>query len=66
VSKETEVRVEQLCADVLTAKTPAEVDRIIPELRAALEEHVRLAKNSLGAQASRIAFRDGVATQRLK
>lgn len=56
----TEVRIQQLCTEVLAVKTQVEVDRIVPELRAALEEHIRLAKDSLGAQASTIAFLNGL------
>jgi hypothetical protein len=59
----TEVRVQQLCTEALAAKTQADVDRIIPELRAALEEHVRLAKDSLRLQASTVALLNGLASK---
>lgn len=45
----------------MAAKTSADTERIIPELRAALEEHIRLAKDSLGSQASAIALLDDLA-----
>jgi hypothetical protein len=47
VSTDPEVRVQKLCTEVLAAKTKSDVERIIPELRAALEDHIRLAKDSL-------------------
>jgi hypothetical protein len=57
----TEARIQQLCTEALAVKNQADVDRVIPELRAALEEHISLAKNSLGAQASTIAALNGLA-----
>jgi hypothetical protein len=57
------MRLQQLCREVLAAKTSAETERIIPELRAALQEHIRLAKDSLGAQASAIALLDELASK---
>jgi len=59
----TEVRIQQLCTEVLAAKTQADVERIIPELRAALEEHIRLAKHSLQLQASTIALLNGLTSE---
>jgi hypothetical protein len=55
VSAQTEAKIQQLCTAVLAAKTEAEVERIIPQLRNALQEHVRLAKASLEDQAVAIA-----------
>jgi len=57
------MRLQQLCREVLAAKTSADSERIIPELRAALQEHIRLAKDSLGAQASAIALLDELASK---
>lgn len=54
----TEVKIHQLCTEALAANTEADVERIIPELRAALQEHVRLAKASLEGQVSTIALLD--------
>ena len=48
----------QLCTEALVAKTPADVERVLEELRSALEEHIRLAKDSLGAQVTAIAVLD--------
>ena len=52
----TEARIQRLCTEVLTVNSQADVDRVIPELRSALEEHISLAKDSLGVQASTIAI----------
>ena len=54
----TEVRIQQLYTEALAAKTLADVDRILPELRSALEEHVKLAKESLETQIATIASLD--------
>lgn len=58
VPAHTEAKIHQLCTEALTAKTEADVERIIPELRAALQEHIRLAKASLEGQVSAIAALD--------
>lgn len=47
----TESPIRQLCDDAIAAKTETDVERILPELRAALTEHVQLAQDSLGVQA---------------
>ena len=51
----TEAKIHQLCTEALAAQAEADVERIIPELRAALQEHVRLARASLEGQVSAIA-----------
>lgn len=56
----TEARIDLLCTEALSARTQAEVDRIVPELRSALEEHIRLARNSLQAQASTLSVLEAV------
>jgi hypothetical protein len=61
MSDHTEVRIQQLCTQVLAAKTQSDVARIIPELRAALQEHIRLAKESLELQARSIVLLKGEA-----
>jgi hypothetical protein len=61
VPRHTEERIQRLCTEVLAAKSEAEVDRILPELRAALQEHIRLAKDSLEVQANTIALLNGLA-----
>jgi len=54
----TEARIQQLCTEALAAKTQADVDRILPELRSALEEHVKMAKDSLETQIATITSLD--------
>jgi len=60
VSTHLEVRLRCLCSELASSKTDAEIDRILPELRSAHEEYVRLANESLEAQASRIAVLERV------
>ena len=59
--RETDLLVQRLCKEILAANTKAEVERIIPLLRAALGEHIRLAKDSLELQAKAIALLDELA-----
>jgi hypothetical protein len=58
VPAHTEAKIHQLCTEALAAQTDADVERIIPELRASLHEHVKLAKASLEGQVSAIAALD--------
>ena len=51
----TEARIKELVAEALGATTPDDIDRILPELRTALHEHIKSAKDSLGTQISVIA-----------
>jgi RNA binding exosome subunit len=51
----TEARIQKLCNKAIEAKSKDDVERVITELRSALEEHIRLAKQSLSAQASAIS-----------
>jgi hypothetical protein len=46
----TESRILELVSEALAATTEEDVDRVLPELRSALREHIRLAKESLEAQ----------------
>jgi len=48
----TETRIHALCAEAIVAKDAADIERIVSELRKALNEHIELARNSLGAQAT--------------
>lgn len=43
----TESRILELVTKALAATSDDEVDRVLPQLRAALREHIRLAKESL-------------------
>lgn len=57
----TEARIHQLCKEALAACTTEDLDHIILELRSALEEHIRLAKDSLGAQARALSVLESAA-----
>lgn len=48
----TEMRIRELCTEAITVRTPEDVERVVGELRSALELHIRLAKESLEGQAS--------------
>ena len=61
--RETDLLVQRLCKEILAATTKAEVERILPLLRAALGEHIRLAKDSLELQAKAIALLDKFASK---
>jgi len=61
VPQHTEARIQQLCREAVAARTEADLERILPELRSALHEHICLAKDSLGGQASTISTLDSVA-----
>jgi hypothetical protein len=57
----TEARIHQLCREALTARTLEDTGRIVPDLRSALEEHIQLAKDSLGAQAHALSVLESAA-----
>jgi hypothetical protein len=63
VPRYTEVRILSLCNEALAAKTPHEFERTITELRAALQEHIRQAKNSLEAQVGNFPLLGSVANK---
>jgi hypothetical protein len=46
----TEARIQELCVEAIAATTQGEIERVVEELRRALEEHTRLARISLGSQ----------------
>jgi hypothetical protein len=54
----TENRVQQLCREALAAKPEDNVDRILEELRVALQEHVSLAKEKLREQVNSFALQE--------
>jgi hypothetical protein len=56
-------RILNLCNEALAAKTPDEFARTISELRAALQEHIRQAKNSLEAQVGNFPLLGGIANK---
>lgn len=55
VPRHTEDRIRDLCFRAVAAKTPADIDCVLSDLRVALEEHIRLAKVSLGGQVATLA-----------
>jgi hypothetical protein len=62
VPRHTEQRIRKLCA--LAVTTPAEqIDVLLTDLRSAIDEHVSLAREALGVQASNIAMRDSTALE---
>ncbi|HEY1471384.1 MAG TPA: hypothetical protein VGF61_20265, partial [Candidatus Acidoferrum sp.] len=61
VPRYTELRIRDLCTEALDAKTHADFERAITELRAALEEHIHLAKDSLQAQVNNFPLLSSVA-----
>ena len=54
----TEARIKRLCEKALAVNNEAELDRILKQLRAAIHEHLCLANETLGAQASVIPVLD--------
>jgi hypothetical protein len=55
MSAQTDARIQRLSAEALNAKTEDDVDRILEELRVALQEHVSLAKEKLREQVNSFA-----------
>jgi hypothetical protein len=51
----TEARVKRLCEKVRVSKNETELRLVVKELRVALREHLRFAKETLEAQASVIS-----------
>ena len=54
----TEARIQKLCSEAIAVQDHDDLERVVQELRSALEEHIRLAKNSLSNQASTVSFLD--------
>ncbi len=50
VPAHTEALIMALVSKALAAESEADIERVIPDLRAALREHIRLAKESLEAR----------------
>ena len=55
---DTDDRIRQLCARLRTTENDREVRAIVGKLRAAIAEHLRRAKSSLGTQAAVIRKMD--------
>lgn len=58
MTSETDAIIQELCRRAVEAKTPSELDAVIPVLRAALERHISVAKQYLRGQREVIASRD--------
>jgi hypothetical protein len=61
----SDIRIEELCSRIRTLCSPPisrdaeeELRRLAVELRAAIDEHVQMAKSSLGAKKSALLKRD--------
>jgi len=54
-----EEKIRQLCAQAIAANDNADVDRILRELQLEIQEYVRLARESLLAQAAVLATLNG-------
>lgn len=62
VPRHTEQRIRDLCA--LAVTTPAEqIDGVLADLRSAIDEHVRMAREALGPQAANIAMLDSAMSE---
>ena len=60
----TESRIQQLCSQALAVRTSEDVEDVVTELRSALEEHIRLAKDSLENQVATLATLSAKAGER--
>jgi hypothetical protein len=61
VPRDTDDRIRRLCAEVLEAKTDAEKERSLRQLREALREHIVLAGTSLKLQVETLTLLEAVA-----
>ena len=52
----TEQRIRDLCAEALASTNDADGQRVLNELRTALQEHIRLAKESLACQVTAVSW----------
>ena len=51
----SEALIQRLCSEALSVTSEEDVERVLGKLRTALEEHIRLAKESLAAQVTAIS-----------
>jgi hypothetical protein len=58
VPRFTEARIQKLCADALAVTNEYDIERVMTQLRSALEEHVRLAHESLDPHATSLSLFD--------
>jgi hypothetical protein len=50
----TDDRIRWLCSQSIACKTQEEIEQVITELRQALQEHIRLARENLTIQATTV------------
>jgi hypothetical protein len=50
----TDDRIRRLCSQAIACKTQEEIEQVITELRQALQEHIRMARENLTIQATTI------------
>lgn len=60
MTAETESRVQELCHKLLSLKTDGELESLLTELRSALREHIRLARNSLEEQTTNLFLLEAI------
>lgn len=60
MTAETESRVQKLCHKLLSLKTDTELESTLTELRSALREHIRLARNSLEEQTTTLFLLEAI------
>ncbi len=53
--RHTDAKIRELCVLAVAAETQEDIDCVLLELRAALEEHIQLARNSLEIQRASVA-----------
>ena len=59
----TEPEIRELCKRLMSLKTEEDLQPVLKQLRKALREHVRLARNSLEAQAAVLQSLEGACKQ---
>jgi len=60
----TDARIRELCNDLGSVKTDADIERLLSELREALREHILLARNSLEARMAVVSAIERYAKQK--
>ena len=60
MTAKTESRIQELCHKLLFLKTDRELESTLTELRSALREHIRLARNSLEEQTTTLFLLEAI------
>jgi hypothetical protein len=58
----TEDRIQQLCSTALVVRNSDDVERVVSELRAALGQHIQMAKESLENQVATLSVLEAKAS----